>query len=135
MKKFEWSVCDYDYTKTYPDIDYSERVTESGLVLSMREIYNRYAAMGMDLLNGDIELDDDDPDKTDIPEFDDDLDVLERSKSIKSSVTAVPRKKPASKPQGKQRNDDSPLSPKSAAAPQAQPGDDGSNKPEKSETK
>lgn len=79
MKHQEWSVLDYDYTKTYPDIDYSEVVTEPGLVLSMREIYNRYAAQGIDLLAGTLEKDDDsDVEMNDfVP--DDDLDVLQQA--------------------------------------------------------
>lgn len=83
MKHQEWSVLDYDYTKTYPDIDYSEKVTEPGLVLSMREIYNRYAAQGVDLLSGEL-LKDDDRDEQ-MSEFvpDDDLDVLQQASLLR----------------------------------------------------
>lgn len=73
----------YDYTKTYPQIDYSEVVTEPGLVLSMREIYNRYAAQGVDLLSAELVKDDDrDSDMMDfVP--DDNLDVLQQSKLLR----------------------------------------------------
>lgn len=82
-KHKEWSVLDYDYTKTYPDVDYSELVTEPGLVLSMREIYNRYAAQGVDLLAGEL-VNDDDHDE-DMSDFmpDDDLDVLQQSSLLR----------------------------------------------------
>lgn len=84
MKKdcTDWSVMDYDYTKTYPDIDYSEKVTEPGLVLSMRQIYERYAAQGIDLLHGDL-VEDDDADEV-FEDFapDDDLDVLAHAKLL-----------------------------------------------------
>lgn len=82
MVKKEWSVADYDYTKTYPDIDYSEKVTEPGLVLSMRQIYERYAAQGIDLLHGDL-VEDDDADEV-YEDFapDDDLDVLAHAKQL-----------------------------------------------------
>lgn len=73
----------YDYTKTYPDIDYSEKVTEPGLVLSMREIYNRYAAQGIDLLGGELVQDDDrDSDMMDFAP-DDNLDVLQQSQLLR----------------------------------------------------
>lgn len=73
----------YDYTKTYPDIDYSEKVTEPGLVLSMREIYNRYAAQGIDLLAGELVPDDErDSDMTDFAP-DDNLDVLQQASLLR----------------------------------------------------
>lgn len=83
MKHKEWSVLDYDYTKTYPDVDYSEVVTEPGLVLSMREIYNRYAAQGVDLLSGELVKDDDRDEQ--MSEFvpDDDLDVLQQASLLR----------------------------------------------------
>lgn len=83
MKHQEWSVLDYDYTKTYPDVDYSEVVTEPGLVLSMREIYNRYAAQGVDLLSGELVKDDDRDEQ--MSEFvpDDDLDVLQQASLLR----------------------------------------------------
>lgn len=95
---------DYDYTQTYPDVDYSELVTEPGLVLSMREIYMRYAAQGVDLLHGEL-VEDDDHDE-EFVDFapDDDLDVLahaaelrrngsERQRALKRSESKS--KKPA----------------------------------------
>lgn len=48
---------DFDPADYKNPIDYSERVTEPGLVLSMREIYNRYAAAGVDLLSPTFEQD------------------------------------------------------------------------------
>lgn len=126
MKKVNWSVCDYDYTKTYPAIDYSEKVTESGLVLSMRQIYERYAAMGMDLLNGEFVQDDEDPDNTLIDEYDDDLDVLQRSRSIQDRETPTRRKtRQAKEPAGKPDAGigDSPLSPNSAPGDKPGSGD------------
>ena len=83
MKHNDWCVLDYDYTKTFPDIDYSEKVTEPGLVLSMREIYNRYAAQGVDLLRGELEKDDDRDEQ--MSEFvpDDDLDVLQQASLLR----------------------------------------------------
>lgn len=126
MKKVKWSVCDYDYTKTYPNIDYSEKVTESGLVLSMRQIYERYAAMGMDLLNGEFVKDEEDPDNTFIDEFDDDLDVLQRSRSIQDRETPPRRrtrqaKEPAAKSDA--GSGDTPLSPSSASGDKPDTGD------------
>lgn len=123
MKKVEFSAAEYDYTKTYPDIDYSERITESGLVLSMREIYNRYAAMGVDVLNGDYVDDDDDPDRTEIEEFDDPLDVLQRSNELQSREIPSRKKKdrvsvkPAADTLDDAGVDDTPLSPSGAGAP------------------
>lgn len=122
MKKIEFCTADYDYKKTYPDIDYSERITESGLVLSMRQIYERYAAMGVDLLHGEYVDDDQDPDDTMIEDFDDPLDMLQTSAAIKSRETpARKRSKPdGNKPEGKLRYDDIPVSLKSAPGSQSQ---------------
>lgn len=86
MKHQEWSVLDYDYTKTYPDIDYSEVVTEPGLVLSMREIYDRYAAQGVDLLSGELVKDDDLDEQYYDPEVDDNLDVLQQASLLRQRV-------------------------------------------------
>lgn len=88
MKHQEWSVLDYDYKKTFPDVDYSEKVTEPGLVLSMREIYNRYAAQGVDLLSGDLVKDDDRDEQ--MSEFvpDDDLDVLQQATLLRHRAAA-----------------------------------------------
>lgn len=115
MKHPEWSVLDYDYTKTYPDVDYSEVVTEPGLVLSMREIYNRYAAQGVDLLAGEL-VHDDDHDE-DIGDFmpDDDLDVLQQSHLLRqraadrqerSARTASKASKEADKQEPEEKSDD-----------------------------
>lgn len=86
MVKKEWSVMDYDYTQTYPDVDYSEIVTEPGLVLSMREIYNRYAAQGIDLLKGELVKDDDrDFEMSDyVP--DDNLDVMQQAQLLRQNA-------------------------------------------------
>ena len=83
MRK-SWNVVDYDYTKTQAKIDYSEVVTEPGLVLSMREIYQRYAAQGIDLLSPELVPDDEDPDTTEFIDADDDLDVLQYASSVRS---------------------------------------------------
>lgn len=55
MKNF--TQADYDPAKHPNTIDYSERVTEPGLVLSMREIYQRYAAAGVDVFHPQFEPD------------------------------------------------------------------------------
>lgn len=81
-EKKEWSVMDYDYTKTYPNIDYSEVITEPGLVLSMREIYNRYAAAGVDLLNGQLVEDPDDDSVMHDFDPDDNVDVLAQARDM-----------------------------------------------------
>lgn len=92
---------DYDYTQTYPDIDYSEIVTEPGLVLSMREIYMRYAAQGLDLLKGEL-IEDDDHDE-EFVDFapDDDLDVLAHAAELRRNGSERQRasKRSASKSQ------------------------------------
>lgn len=82
MVKKEWSVVDYDYTNTYPDIDYSDKVTEPGLVLSMRQIYERYAAQGIDLLHGELVEDNDADDVLEDFAPDDNLDVLAHAKQL-----------------------------------------------------
>ena len=87
MKHQEWSVLDYDYTKTYPDIDYSEVVTEPGLVLSMREIYNRYAAQGVDLLSGELVKDNDRDEQMSDFVPDDDLDVLQQASLLRQRAS------------------------------------------------
>ena len=93
----------YDYTKTYPDIDYSEKVTEPGLVLSMREIYNRYAAQGIDLLAGELVQDDDrDSDMMDFAP-DDNLDVLQQSQLLRQR--SVDRMRSASKQKKGERSE------------------------------
>jgi hypothetical protein len=85
----------YDYSTTYPDIDYSEVVTEPGLVLSMQEIYNRYAAQGVDLLSAELVPDDDrDSDMMDFAP-DDNLDVLQQSYLLRQR--SADRKHSASK--------------------------------------
>lgn len=90
MRK-SWNVVDYDYTKTMAQIDYSEVVTEPGLVLSMREIYQRYAAEGIDLLHADLVPDEEDPDATEFVDADDDLDVLQYASSVRSKQAAAER--------------------------------------------
>lgn len=141
MKKVDFCAADYDYTKTYPDVDYSERVTESGLVLSMREIYNRYAAMGVDVLHGEYVDDDDDPDRTEIEEFDDPLDVLQRSNALQSRE--IPSRKRKARVPGKQPADtfddagadDTLLSPSSAGARQGRQRETTPRNPRQSEAK
>lgn len=81
MRK-SWNVVDYDYTNTMAQIDYSETITEPGLVLSMREIYQRYAAEGIDLLSAERVEDTDDPDQTEFIDADDDLDMLQYASSV-----------------------------------------------------
>jgi len=83
MRK-SWNVVDYDYTKTMAQIDYSEVISEPGLVLSMREIYQRYAAEGIDLLSAERVVDDEDPDQTEFLDADDNLDVLQYASSVRS---------------------------------------------------
>lgn len=83
MKRKSFNVVDYDYTKHLPVIDYSEKVTEPGLVLSMREIYQRYAAQGIDLLNGDLVDDQESPDDTEFFDGDDRLDALQAAAHIR----------------------------------------------------
>lgn len=86
MIKEYFTAADYDYKKTYPQIDYSEIVTEPGLCLSMREIFNRYAAAGVDLLSGQLESDsDDDPELHDF-DPDDNLDVLQQASLLRQSA-------------------------------------------------
>lgn len=92
MKHQEWSVLDYDHTKTYPDIDYSEVVTEPGLVLSMREIYNRYAAQGIDLLSGELVKDDDRDEQMSDFVLDDDLDVLQQASQLRQRAADRPKR-------------------------------------------
>lgn len=122
MKKVEFCTADYDYTKTYPDIDYSQRVTESGLVLSMRQIYERYASMGVDLLHGEYVDDDQDPDDTMDQDFDDPLDMLQTSMAIKArEIPARKKQQPDGKqPDGKQRKGDTPDSATGAPGPKGQ---------------
>lgn len=88
MRK-SWNVVDYDYTKSLAQIDYSEVITEPGLVLSMREIYQRYAAEGIDLLSAERVEDDEDPDQTEFIDADDDLDVLQYASSVRSKQAAA----------------------------------------------
>lgn len=92
MKHQEWSVLDYDYTKTYPAVDYSEVVTEPGLVLSMREIYNRYAAQGIDLLSGELVKDDDRDEQMSDFVPDDDLDVLQQASLLRQRAADRPKR-------------------------------------------
>lgn len=76
MKRVKFNVVDY---KEKPiNIDYSELVTEPHQVLSMREIYQRYVAMGVDPLKGELIDDDEDLEQSVIldPEIDDKLDLL-----------------------------------------------------------
>lgn len=99
MRK-SWNVVDYDWTQHPNPVDYSEKVTEPGLVLSMRDIYQRYAAQGIDLLSGEFVQDDEDPDNTEFLDADDDLDVLQHASSIRmrqaSAVRSAKRTKKAS---------------------------------------
>lgn len=122
MRK-SWNVVDYDYTKTMADIDYSEVITEPGLVLSMREIYHRYAAQGVDLLSGDLLLDEEDPDDTEFIDADDDLDVMQYATSVRhrqasAEHSARRAKKDSKKESGKTENS------KPKEEPQQSEGDD-----------
>lgn len=122
MVKKTWSVMDYDYTKTYPKVDYSELVTEPGLVLSMREIYMRYAAQGVDLLNGEL-VEDDDHDE-EFVDFapDDDLDVLAHASELKRNGSERQRAIMRSASKSKQ-----------PAKPADSPSDEGDEVPKRSE--
>lgn len=117
MKRVKFNVVDYFPKVT--EIDYSELVTEPGLVLSMREIYNRYVAMGIDPLKGDLIDDDEDPDSTDMydPEVDDKLDVMHEAQQQAERGYARVSKKRSARPQDE--------------APDKEPDPD--QKPEKSE--
>lgn len=75
-----------------PDIDYSELVTVPDQVLSMYDIYMKYAVRGdiSGLANNlrphvmdDLDLDDPELDV----EYDDDLDVLARSRQLRNKVS------------------------------------------------
>lgn len=94
MARKSWNVVDFELK--LPDIDYSEIITEPGLVLSMREIYERYAAMGVDLLHNGNELvldnDELDDDMYD-PEVDDNIDILAHASVMRSGATEELRRK------------------------------------------
>lgn len=94
MARKSWNVVDFELK--LPDIDYSEIVTEPGLVLSMREIYNRYAAMGVDLLHNGNELirdNDELDDEMYDPEVDDNVDILAHASAMRSGATEELRRK------------------------------------------
>lgn len=94
MARKSWNVVDFELK--LPDIDYSEKVTEPGLVLSMREIYNRYAAMGVDLLHNGNELvrdNDELDDEMYDPECDDNVDILAHASAMRSGATDEIRRK------------------------------------------
>lgn len=102
MAKNVWNVQDYDYTKVTNPVDYSEQVTEPGLVLSMREIYVRYAAMGVDPFAAQIEDDNlDDLDMSDV-EFDDNLDVLHHAQQLRHLEPSAGRRRKHSVSSGKE---------------------------------
>lgn len=93
MAKNVWNVQDYDYTKVTNPVDYSEQVTEPGLVLSMREIYVRYAAMGVDPFAAQIEDDNlDDLEMSDV-EFDDNLDALHYAQQLRHLEPSAGRRR------------------------------------------
>lgn len=111
MAKNVWNVQDYDYTKVINPVDYSELVTEPGLVLSMREIYVRYAAMGVDPFAAQIEDDNlDDLDMSDV-EFDDNLDALHYAQQLRHLEASVGRRRKHSASSGKEVEDRKELEP------------------------
>lgn len=87
------------YVERPTGIDYSEVVTEPGQVLSMREIYQRYVAMGVDLTRGELVQDSDDDLDSPVydPEIEDRLDALQVSASIRSRNGVKAIKRSASK--------------------------------------
>lgn len=102
MAKNVWNVQDYDYTKVTNPVDYSEQVTEPGLVLSMREIYVRYAAMGVNPFAAQIEDDNlDDLEMTDV-EFDDNLDALHYAQQLRHLEPSAGRRRKHSASSGKE---------------------------------
>lgn len=97
MVRVNWNVVDY-VEKPNP-IDYSELVTEPGLVLSMREIYERYAAQGINLLDGELIPDDDADEDIYDPEVEEPVDYLHAAASMRASSTRPRGKRSASKPE------------------------------------
>ena len=129
MKNF--TQADYDPAQHPNTIDYSERVTEPGLVLSMREIYSRYAAAGVDVSHPKFEPDDLDEQELFLdPVIEEKTDLayevvsnrikgLERQKQMRQAAQEKRqrvRNQRGRKPAG---SSDTPLSPTSAAGDQA----------------
>lgn len=99
-----WNVV--DYVEKPINIDYSEKVTEPGQVLSMREIYNRYVAMGVDPLHGDLVDDDDDDKDMYTPEVDEPLDALQQATMIRQSASQVRKHSARSRKESEQSSDE-----------------------------
>lgn len=85
-RRVKWSVCDYKDEDFNNQIDYSEVRTEPGLVLSMRDIFRRYAAQGINLLEQEVPDDDGvmDVDIDDVFEMSDLTDVLHHQQQVGS---------------------------------------------------
>lgn len=123
MKRVKWNVVDYNPDEHINKIDYSEKVTEPGLVLSMREIYYRYAAAGVDLLDSSrLTLEDDDYDEDILsPEFEEKTDAFEVSKRIFAADKAAKRSASSGK---RTKSKDQPVeTKKEPATPEDKPDD------------